>query len=257
MRLKIHDVGHGGCISLLHENGNSMVWDCGHLDNHKPSDFLVQEGIQKIDRFFVTNFDNDHISDLPLLRLRLPIHVLHRNQSVDAAALRQIKARSGPITLAMQSMLDMMEDHRGGPPSIPPSFPNVNFSTYCNSFTEFDDTNNCSVVTFLSCNGLRFVFPGDVERAGWLKLLERPDFQNELRGVDIFVASHHGRESGYCSDVFEICSPKAVVFSDDSIKFASQEMSNTYGGHCSGIQFNGNPRRVLTTRNDGSMWWDL
>ena len=113
------------------------------------------------------------------------------------------------------------------------------------------------MVTFLDCNGLKFIFPGDLENAGWLKLLENVTFQQDLRGVDIFVASHHGRESGYCSDVFDICSPRVAVFSDSNIVHASQDMSNTYGRHCSGIQFNGTPRSVISTRNDGSVWWDL
>ena len=68
MRLTIHNVGHGLCISLVHENGNVMLWDCGHAGNSRPSDFLPALGIHTINRFFVTNYDEDHISDLPNLR---------------------------------------------------------------------------------------------------------------------------------------------------------------------------------------------
>ncbi len=257
MRLKIHDVGHGGCVSLLHNNGNSMVWDCGHDGNRRPSNFLPHEGITRIDRFFVTNYDEDHISDLPNLRNNLSLPLLYRNNSIDAASLRQLKRQTGPISTAMESMLDMIETYNGGPPETPPPFPKVEFSTYCNTFSEFEDTNNCSLVTILNCNGLTFILPGDVERAGWLKLLERQSFQAELRGVDIFVASHHGRESGYCADIFDICSPSAVIFSDSNIQYATQEMSSAYAKHCSGIQFDGSTRYVLSTRNDGSVWWDL
>tara|TARA_R110000824_G_scaffold336_7_gene2140 strand:- start:43088 stop:43861 length:774 start_codon:yes stop_codon:yes gene_type:complete len=257
MRLKIHNVGHGSCISLLHDNGNSMVWDCGHQDDYRPSTFLIHEGIRTIDRFFVSNYDQDHISDLPNLRQNLNLPLLHRNTSIDQVSLRALKRQGGPISAAMESMLDMIDGYNLGPPAIPPEFPNVQFSVYWNTFDDFEDTNNCSLVTFLDCNGLKFIFPGDLENAGWLKLLENVTFQQDLRGVDIFVASHHGRESGYCSDVFDICSPRVAVFSDSNIVHASQDMSNTYGRHCSGIQFNGTPRSVISTRNDGSVWWDL
>lgn len=257
MRVKIHNVGHGSCISLLHENGNSMVWDCGHQDDHRPSIFLPLEGIRRIDRFFVTNYDQDHISDLSNLRQNLNLPLLHRNESIDSDSLRSLKRQGGPISTAMESMIDMIDVYNAGPPAIPPEFPNVTFSVYMNTFDDFEDTNNCSLVTFLNCNGLKYIIPGDVEYAGWIKLLENPAFQEELCDVEIFVASHHGRESGYCSDVFDICSPRVAVFSDSNISHASQEMSNIYARHCSGIQFNGTPRNVLTTRNDGSIWWDV
>jgi beta-lactamase superfamily II metal-dependent hydrolase len=257
LRFKIHDVGHGSCISLLHENGNSMLWDCGHQDSNRPSTFLPQEeGIKRVDHFFVTNYDEDHISDLPLLRQNVSPTLLHRNTSIDAAALRVLKRQNGPISNAMESMLDMIATYTHTPQTLP-SFPNVEFKTYCNSFDQFDDTNNCSLVTFINCKGLKYVIPGDIEKAGWLKLLEKVSFQNELRDVEIFIASHHGRENGYCEEIFDLCSPSVVIFSDDNIKYATQEMSSIYAKHCSGIAFNGQTRYVLSTRNDGSVWWDL
>ncbi len=38
MTVTIHDVGHGLCVSLLHNNGNVMLWDCGR----ESSPFLVE-----------------------------------------------------------------------------------------------------------------------------------------------------------------------------------------------------------------------
>ena len=234
-----------------------MVWDCGHQSSSRPSTFLPQEGINRVDHFFVTNYDEDHISDLPLLRQSVSLTLLHRNTSIDAQALRALKRQSGPISNAMESMLEMIETYTGAPPQTLPSFPNVEFTTYWNSFNQFDDTNNCSLVTFLNCNGLKYVIPGDIEKAGWLKLLEQTSFQNELRDVKIFIASHHGRENGYCGEVFDLCSPSVAVFSDDNIKYATQEISSAYARHCSGIRVNGKTRYVLSTRNNGSVCWDI
>ncbi len=257
MKLTIHDVGHGGCITLLHNNGNSMMWDCGHQGDNRPSIFLPQMGIYRINRFFVTNYDEDHISDLPLLQNKnISIEELYRNSSIDAHRLRILKRQSGPISYAMESMLDMIQRYKYSPPQPPPSFPNVEFTTFCNTFDEFDDTNNCSLITFLTCNGLKFVIPGDVEKAGWLNLLKNIYFRNELRSVNIFIASHHGRESGYCKEVFDLCAPQVVVFSDSNIKYSTQEMSQIYARHCSGELFGGKTRYVLSTRNDGGIWWD-
>jgi len=201
LRVTIHNVGHGLCVSLIHDNGNIMLWDCGHVDSNRPSQFLTARGIFRIDRFFVTNYDEDHISDLPNLRANLNIPLLLRNKSISADQLRQLKLRSGPISPAMESMLDMIRTYTGDPLAIdPPEFPGVRYSTFCNIHgVDFDDTNNISLVTFLECGTLRFVIPGDLEAAGWRALLENDNFQRELAGVNIFIASHHGIRGQVCS----------------------------------------------------------
>ena len=257
MRLKVHNVGHGSCISLIHENGNVMLWDCGHTYGNRPSDFLPALGKPTINRFFVTNYDEDHISDLPDLRQKLNITLLHSNQSISKEQLRALKLQSGPISPAMNSMLDMLDTYTGGAPEIPPSFPGVSFNTYCNKYlTDFDDTNNISLVTFINCNGKNFVIPGDLEKPGWKKLLEKESFRESLKKVDVFIASHHGRENGYCSEVFDYCSPEVIIFSDSSIKHTTQEMASKYASHASSVRFNGDSRYVLSTRNDGEIYWD-
>lgn len=73
----------------------------------------------------------------------------------------------------------------------------------------------------------------------------------------MLIASHHGRESGYCAEVFDYCSPSVIVFSDGPIVHATQGMSDAYARHATGIQFNGEKRYVLSTRRDGTFWWDL
>jgi hypothetical protein len=70
------------------------------------------------------------------------------------------------------------------------------------------------------------------------------------------VASHHGRDGGYCEEVFQYCSPDVVIISDDSIRYDSQK--DLYRKHSTGLPWNvGRPdqttRYVLTTRCDGHL----
>jgi len=235
-----------------------MLWDCGSSDSNRPSTFLPSSGVTNIDYFLVTNYDEDHISDLPNLRNQLNITSLFRNKSIDSTKLRQLKLTSGPISAAMTSMLNMVDSYTGGPLAPPPDFPNVSKAIFYNDYGQhFNDTNNISMVTFLQCGSTKFIIPGDLEISGWKGLLSNPSFANELKGVDVFLASHHGRENGYCADVFKHCKPDVFVFSDSNIKHATQEMANTYAEHASGITFNGKTRYVLTTRNDGSLTWTI
>ena len=254
MKLIIHDVGHGMCISLTH-GSTAWLWDCGGDGDNRPSVFLPNMGITEIEQFCVTNYDEDHISDLPNLRNNVYIASLSRNKTIDADGLRQLKCRGGRITPAMESLLAMIKEY-SVPSNSGTKLPGVGHSIFLNSFGDFGDTNNCSLVTFLNCQGICFVFPGDLEKAGWLHLLKNVSFQEHLAKVDYFVASHHGRENGYCAEVFNFCEPRAVIFSDSNIEYATQEMAATYHQHCSGIEFDGKIRYVLSTRNDGDIWWN-
>jgi hypothetical protein len=72
--------------------------------------------------------------------------------------------------------------------------------------------------------------------------------------VNVFVASHHGRENGYCEEMFQHCRPDIVIISDKKVDHNTQE--HCYGTHASGIDFwRGieylGRRYVLTTRKDG------
>jgi hypothetical protein len=89
-------------------------------------------------------------------------------------------------------------------------------------------------------------------------LLQNADFRAELAGTTIFVASHHGRESGYCADVFNYCKPQAIVLSDKGIIHDTQNTTQTYRNHVIANYKDGvfvktteKQRRVLTTRRDG------
>lgn len=129
----------------------------------------------------------------------------------------------------------------------------ISISHYWNEYPPFDDTNNLSLVTFVHGPEYSVIFPGDLERAGWRTLLTNADFRRELSRVGVFIASHHGRENGYCEAVFDYCRPQIVIISDEPMAYDTQE--DCYAQHASGISWNGGreTRRVLTTRCDGDI----
>jgi beta-lactamase superfamily II metal-dependent hydrolase len=133
-------------------------------------------------------------------------------------------------------------------------FGGLNVAHFWNVYPAFDDENNLSLVTILRYHNLGIIFPGDLERAGWYRLLTRPDFCSALRGVNVFVASHHGRDGGYCPDVFNYCTPEIVIFSDKSVEHDTQKTAALYRQHASGVRFfDGQFRYVITTRNNGAI----
>jgi beta-lactamase superfamily II metal-dependent hydrolase len=139
----------------------------------------------------------------------------------------------------------------GGDPH--PALPNTEFVFFRNRYPWFSDLNNLSLVTFLHYGDIHAVFPGDLEAAGWRALLQDFGFLVQLLRVNVFVASHHGRENGFCPEVFNVCSPQVVIVSDGPLQHASQEMTDRYADQARGVYFGLERRKVLTTRCDGTI----
>jgi beta-lactamase superfamily II metal-dependent hydrolase len=259
VRFEILNVEHGFCAYAVGSDGGTLLFDCGHGPANRPSTCLPARGITSIRRFFVTNYDEDHISDLVAVRRNLTIEALTRNASMTSAEIRSLKAP--PISPAMNELLGMVDSYTGAvaPHQLEPVGLQIWF--FHNNYPTFTDTNNLSLLTFLNVGNVSFVLGGDLERAGWLELLRNPQVQGLLGRVDVFVASHHGRESGYCAEVFDYCKPRLVVISDGPIQYDTQIMASTYAQHALGEWFrtpSGRElRKVVTTRNDGNIYWDV
>lgn len=257
MKFRIFDVSHGFCAQLIADNGNVMLFDCGYNERtgFRPSEYLPRMGCTGIERLIIQNYDEDHVGDLPNLRAVLPIEIFRRNRALSPELLETLKEESGPITLAMRSAIDMAKKYVHDVTN-PPIFPDIEYLTFSNDYPDFIDTNNLSLVSFIHYDGIGIISPGDLEKAGWLKLLESDSFRQNLQRVNIYIASHHGRESGYCEDVFNHCSPDIIIISDKEITHETQK--NNYKKHANGVPCNGGPERryVLTTRSDGMITID-
>ena len=259
-KFTVHDVEHGQLISLSHQ-GQLWLWDCGATMGHAPTKVAQAEGRGVVDLLFVTHYDEDHLTGLPELRARCRISRILRNKSITGAQLAALKTESGyPLTAAMKSAIDMFETYTGTPaPGEYPNIPGVSYTVFHNSYpTDAFDTNNISSVTVLKVGQTKIVISSDVEASGWQTLLDKHSIADSLRGTDVFIASHHGRENGYHDDVMRIAAPQCVIMSDYEVRHSTQEnMVARYSKHTSGIQYKGESRWVLTTRKDGHISWDL
>ena len=110
-------------------------------------------------------------------------------------------------------------------------------------------------MAFFTYGTFTICFPGDLEEEGWLALLLKPAFRAALQRTTVFVASHHGRLSGYCPEVFNFCSPRVVVVSDKPIAHGTQDLDYSPIVAPGGVTVQNQSRRrhVLTTRKDGDI----
>lgn len=263
MVLRIWDVEHGACAMLHHSIGTShgrlAMIDSGDTDGWRPSTFIRNDlGRSRLDYLFITNADQDHMSDLQgLWDAGIDVQVWHRNPSLGPDAFRQIKEQGGrPLTNDAKRYLHNLI-YLVGPVAEPfdQNMGGITSSLFWNNYPQFQTTNDLSLVVFINYGNFKILFPGDLEKTGWKALLQRADFRAELAGTDILVASHHGRENGFCEDIFQYFTPSAVVISDKAMEHETQETVPDYRAvvRDQGVRVATTlkDRHVLTTRRDG------
>lgn len=270
--LQIFDVDHGQCALLTipkFGGGNYRVLiDCGHAVNFRgapwyPGQHLQSMGVTYVDMLVCTNFDEDHMSGFPDLDARgITIGCILGNPSVPGETIVKLKTEGGHNNLGrgIEAIAKILSARRHiGWAQITPTIPSVDMVWTWNPYPKFEDENNLSLVFTVDVRGHRFMFPGDMEKAGWAHLLATcPEFRPVVAGVEVLVASHHGRDSGIYREMFSVygCAPKLVVISDDYKQYDTQETTGFYGSKAAGIYSFRNEtgvRRVLTTRRDGPL----
>lgn len=262
MRIQIFDVEHGACALITADNNARIMIDCGDnaTTGWKPGTYLRSIGVTTLEKLVITNYDEDHVSGINDLFDKVQVQWIVRNTSISPTDIKNLKSDHGMGPGIERLVRELTTNFLppGSPyASSPPTFLGVTERYWWLGPQDFDDENNLSVISLFNCGGTKIIFSGDMERAGWLKMLPRPGFVSTLAYTDILVASHHGRESGCCEEIFLHFKPTFVVISDKSMEHETQETANWYAARAVGGIFNGDRnRKVITTRSDGSLILD-
>jgi beta-lactamase superfamily II metal-dependent hydrolase len=261
MMIDIFDVGHGGCSVITCPNATRIMVDCGFRLDPGWFPSITFKG-QRMGLLVFGNLDEDHVDDLPFVWQHVALGSIFSNPTVTATALAAMKREHG-MADGVRHAHTILRDHGAGLIGRPADLGIVRAWAYWNRYgLDFTDTNNLSLAVFVRYGTFTILFAGDLETAGWQALLRVPGFMADLGSVNVFVASHHGRENGCCDEVFWACRPGVFVISDDEHQFDSQDTTAWYRQRAHGIpDFRlapdpvvGHPRRyVLTTRRDGTL----
>lgn len=262
MDIFIFDVGLGQSIFIYPRNNPQygMLIDCGHDGDFHPIDFLVEKGFihqNRLGNLTITNYDQDHFSGIENLRSKVDIWTTSFAKNLSSNEIKQLKE---DITTQLEHVCYLKDKYVHPAPTFTPPYTVVRFSLEKYDI-ENHDTNNLSQVVFIEHHGTTVCISGDLELKGWTALIKKyPIINDWLKKTNVFVASHHGRENGYCPDVFANCAPECVVISDKGIVHDTQkDMASLYGSHVSGqgVSINNRTRKVLTTRDDGHLWLEI
>jgi beta-lactamase superfamily II metal-dependent hydrolase len=258
--IRVFDVEHGACtiIGAVHDTGVAMV-DCGHnsTTGWRPSTYIKTVLKRShLDHLYITNADQDHLSDLDGLRSSGITVGCFTRGSIPHSDLHALKLVGGSLTDDMRHYLHLHQTYNGPvPKAFHQNMGGASVTAFCNAFPAFRDTNNLSMAVFVKRGTFKMLFPGDLESDGWDALLRRQDFQQELAGTRVLMASHHGRLSGFSANLFKHIKPSAIVISDKSIAHTTQEVDYRTVVQDGGVHVRSQmrTRHVLTTRRDGDI----
>lgn len=265
----IWDVQHGSSTYIKTPNHTDYLIDLGigsfgdKNNEFSPIRHIKQNyNVGQLDLIIITHPDADHLYDILNLSFDYVKTLLRPHSISEEEIIEKIdNALDNTHKEIFRKYLDLC-DNFSNDVNFDQSYlnPRNNGGVIIETFSprpENKEMNNHSIVTILSYAESKILISGDNEAPSWGYLLDNERFLKSIRDIDIFVASHHGRESGYYSDLFDYFTPKLVIISDGPEGKTS--VTQKYSMKCSGWKVhhrNGNPseeRKCLTTRKDGAI----
>ena len=264
LKIIVHNVAHGHAIHAFTPNGQVVVIDLGCSKEFSPLEWLRGQ-TSTIDKLIISHPHGDHIDEIDNLTSHgFEIRQLWRPSWLTEDDVR--KANQKTYSKKLDTYFEMNARFTGkisdgelvGDPAVSGG---VSIQKFASRECGASNINNHSGVVVFSYHGIKVVIPGDNEPASWNSLLNNYEFAAAIKDAHVFLASHHGRESGYLSDIFGKMTPRICLISDGKVQ--DTDATSRYSGHASGWSVNSRSsntaiqRNCLTTRSDGHLVIDV
>ena len=266
MKIIFYDVEHGSCCHIITPNNKHILIDVGSKTEKSIIEHIKKKYFQynygTIDELIITHPHEDHIYDLPNLYEKLKPRVLHRERD----AFDIIPTQNTYLHKRIAEVANLMNASYNQPlnnDELPTEFENnggvsFEFISPKSIWTTKQDLNTFSNIIIVSAYGYKFVLTGDNPKSILQKMMDS-DYDNissKIKNATVLLAPHHGRTGEFCKDFFECVNPQLTVVSDKSIEYSTQnDTAILYKGR--GANLFGKDRYVLTTRNEGTITFDI
>ncbi|RMG10228.1 MAG: hypothetical protein D6728_11115 [Cyanobacteria bacterium J055] len=257
LEIEIFNVEQGFCAAINLGEHHSILIDSGENSStgFKASNYLLQHHCRSLDCLVLATYTEDHllgISDLVRESFgHIPINFLVANPSIEPDQFPGLDKALRRFGNALTMATDWHPEC--GKISQTLTVQDITLTFFWNNYPDFKDAHNLSLVTFLSYRDINIIFPSDQQVEGWRSLLKCDDFCDRLRRVNMFVAADHGREEGYCPEVFDFCRPELIIVSNESNQRISPQILNQYQKHSKGSHYGICDQKVLTTYDNGTI----
>ena len=265
MRFTLWDVEHGVSVWITTPMGHHHWLDLGKTAEFSPSRHVAGTyGVRDIDYLIISHPDKDHIEDLPnFLKAFSSLRILARNPSLPD------KEFKGSGEADYQQNMYALHKHytKPVPHNLEPKNPQYNggieYKQCYLNYGQFPDGtvlegNNTSIVTFMLYKEVLFVCPGDIEPKGWIHL--QNEHYTDLKSfidrakIKFLVAPHHGRESGYSTEMMDFIQPHVVFISD---KWGASTTHRSYYEKPQGFIINNQITKCLSTKKYGRILCEI
>ncbi len=270
LRVIVFDVEHGSCAFIRTPSGHGILIDCGRKDSFSPARFLASDYGRSLTShqgfpltaLIVSHPHDDHIEDIQNLTQLLPPAILVRQ----FYSWPEIKSDPRGDYENLDAYVEWQR--RYNQPTVMPS---LGADLLCDLHLSPEDAkraneekfiNNSSIPVVLTYRGpgfqWRFLFAGDLEVDGWRTLLANNAFRTACKHTDFFITAHHGHSSGYTPEIIKAFQTRPLVNivsahrRDESVEDAYSREENAQG-----VTVGSETRRMLSTRNDGSIIIDI
>ncbi len=201
--LTIHIIDVGNADAILIKNGDrSMLIDAGENgDGDDVVAFLRRKGVQSLDYAIATHPDADHIGGMDIVINEIPV----------AKFIMSIMPTS--ITPTTKTYIDLLKALDQNNLKITKAVPGKSYMlgnsrfTILGPVTEFNSTNDMSVICRLEFGKQRFLFMGDAEKRAENSLLE----SNIDLKADFIKLGHHGSDTSSQKEFLKAVNPRYAV----------------------------------------------
>jgi beta-lactamase superfamily II metal-dependent hydrolase len=270
LRVIIFHVEHGFCAFVRTPTGHTLLIDCGSTEKFSPAKYILEneltntavyQGKYRLIKLIISHPHDDHISDIENLKKLLAPGILQRQRY----QWEQIKTTKEPTEYQNLDMYSAWQQTYNQPVPEEPAWGVSITSNICltpeeaKKLDEAKFVNNSSIPVVVEYKGTeftqKFLFAGDLEKTAWLELLKRDTVQKAIAGTQFFAPSHHGHDSGYCKEIFDVMGvPKVNIVATHR---RDESVSTAYSQNARGTKFGEETRKMITTRTDGTIFIEV
>lgn len=258
--MKFLDIGLGTSI-LIETSEINIIFDCG-IDSETKNNAFKELCDNTLHYLILTHPHKDHIESLISAYYKKPEQITKNNNIKKSLIDDQINnAKTDYDRSIFRKYKEISEEYIHTVPesksySNPINNGNIILKHFIPSKQTSEELNDYSIATYVSYKEHSILLMGDNTSKNIEELMEDEDFKSKIENIDVLLAPHHGRKSGYVPEFVEYLNPTITIISDKP-EDNDESAQNSYQYYSNGMYITKNGkkdfRQTLTTRNDGDI----
>ena len=196
-RVTVLDVGQGQCI-VLQSEGSTFLVDCGGRRGEEAADiaaeYLLSQGIRRIDGLILTHYDRDHAEGAAFLPNWVEIERVYLPETEDADGCREGAYRAAQEQIIIDGEVEIV-------------FADAKIRIFpAKRINSGNDSCASVLFTWGKCDTL---ITGDLSSDAERQLLVDYEFPD----LEVLIVGHHGSKYSTCAELLQATAPDVAIIS--------------------------------------------